>query len=118
MEEMRIEFLRESFITYVNIVSGLSGDEREVCIFNHDKNLLQNAFHMITDHHFHIKSLERITKCVERTNITQDIDTFIDEQGTGPMIPGKLLCKYTFFSLQWRLMPVVSRTTGIHKFFL
>ncbi|KAH8556316.1 hypothetical protein BGW37DRAFT_7751 [Umbelopsis sp. PMI_123] len=61
MEEMRIEFLRESFITYVNIVSGLSGDERE--------------------------SLERITRCVERTNITQDIDTFIDEQGTGPMIP-------------------------------
>ncbi|KAG2188894.1 hypothetical protein INT44_004034 [Umbelopsis vinacea] len=61
MEEMRIEFLRESFMTYVNIVSGLSVDERE--------------------------SLERITNCVGRTDITQDIDSFIDEQGTGPMIP-------------------------------
>lgn len=30
MEEMRIEFLRESFMTYVNIVAGLSVDEREV----------------------------------------------------------------------------------------
>lgn len=31
MEEMRIEFIRSSLMTYVNITSGLSSDEKEVC---------------------------------------------------------------------------------------
>lgn len=85
MEEMRIEFIRDSFTIYVNTISGISAEEKEVSTFSALQSTHSNRLSKQ-----HCQSLERISQCVEQTDITHDIDAFIDEQGTGPMIPGKL----------------------------
>ncbi|ORY89902.1 hypothetical protein BCR43DRAFT_499672 [Syncephalastrum racemosum] len=61
MEEKRIEFLHHSLCVYVNILSTASGQDQE--------------------------SYERVWKSLDEFNVKSDIDQFISEKGTGPMIP-------------------------------
>ncbi|KAI8148648.1 hypothetical protein BJV82DRAFT_664006 [Fennellomyces sp. T-0311] len=61
MEEKRIDFLHHSLCIYVNILSTASGQDQE--------------------------SYERFWKSLDQCNAKADIEKFIDEKGTGPMIP-------------------------------
>ncbi|KAI8084539.1 uncharacterized protein BX664DRAFT_337212 [Halteromyces radiatus] len=62
MEEKRVEFMHHSFSVYVNILSTTT---------NHDQ-----------------ESYERFWQALDQCDPKKDIETFIDEKGTGPMIPG------------------------------
>ncbi|KAI9263454.1 hypothetical protein BDA99DRAFT_510258 [Phascolomyces articulosus] len=61
MEEARVEFLHHSLCIYVNILSSGSSQDQE--------------------------SYERFWKALDQFNAKADIEQFIDEMGTGPMIP-------------------------------
>ncbi|KAI9499677.1 hypothetical protein BDB00DRAFT_866537 [Zychaea mexicana] len=61
MEEKRIEFLHHSLCIYVNILSTASGQDQE--------------------------SYERFWKALDQCNPKADIEQFIEERGTGNMIP-------------------------------
>ncbi|ORX54495.1 hypothetical protein DM01DRAFT_1335631 [Hesseltinella vesiculosa] len=61
MEEKRIEFLRHSFSLYVNLLSSNNSHELE--------------------------AFERFWKSIEQCDRDSDIRTFIDERGTGSLIP-------------------------------
>ncbi|CAO3643982.1 unnamed protein product [Cunninghamella blakesleeana] len=61
MEEKRIEFIHHSFSIYVNILSTSTNQNQE--------------------------SYERFWKFLDQCNPQKDIDTFIDEKGTGGLIP-------------------------------
>ncbi|KAG2220323.1 hypothetical protein INT45_004008 [Circinella minor] len=61
MEEKRIEFLHHSLCIYVNILSSASNQDQE--------------------------SYERFWKALDQCNANADIEQFINEKGTGPMIP-------------------------------
>ncbi|KAI7868001.1 hypothetical protein BDF14DRAFT_1798612 [Spinellus fusiger] len=61
MEEKRIDFIHQSITAYTNVLRGFSEKEQ--------------------------KSYEKFQKPLEECNAEQDIITFIQEKGTGPMIP-------------------------------
>ncbi|KAG0175544.1 hypothetical protein DFQ28_008875 [Apophysomyces sp. BC1034] len=61
MEQKRAEFIHHSLSVYVNILSTASGQDQE--------------------------SYERFWKSLDQCDPEKDIETFINEKGTGPMIP-------------------------------
>ncbi|ORZ16531.1 hypothetical protein BCR42DRAFT_415250 [Absidia repens] len=61
MEEKRVEFMHHSFSVYVNILSTTTNQDQE--------------------------SSERFWQALEQCDPKKDVDVFIDEKGTGPMIP-------------------------------
>lgn len=63
MEEKRVEFLHHSMCIYINILSTTSGQEQE--------------------------SYEQFWKALDVCDPKTDVEKFIDEKGTGNMIPGK-----------------------------
>ncbi|CAO3586660.1 unnamed protein product [Absidia cylindrospora] len=61
MEEKRVEFMHHSFSVYVNILSTTTNQDQE--------------------------SSERFWQALEQCDPKKDVNVFIDEKGTGPMIP-------------------------------
>lgn len=86
MEEKRIEFLHHSLCVYVNILQTVTDQEREV---NHDMSRPWCLFFIMTDPVFYIfQSHEQIWDLLDHCDVEQDIQHFIEAQGTGNNIPG------------------------------